>query len=81
MIGILTAALPNLLVRLWHHLTRCRRQFWLLMGLMLRKLWMDGGYSGKLFADWVKVQRPKLKVEVVKRSDDMEGFEVSRDGG
>ena len=42
----------------------------------LRKLWVDGGYSGQPFADWVKEQRPKLKVEVVKRSDDMEGFEV-----
>ena len=42
----------------------------------LRKLWVDGGYSGQPFADWVKEQRLKLKVEVVKRSDDMEGFEV-----
>ncbi len=33
---ILTGALPNLLVRLWHHLRRRRRrQFGLLMGLML----------------------------------------------
>jgi ABC-type multidrug transport system fused ATPase/permease subunit len=33
---ILTATLPNLLVGLWHHLThRRRRQFGLLMGLML----------------------------------------------
>ena len=37
---------------------------------------MDGRYSGQPFADWVKEQRPKLKVEVVKRSDDMEGSEV-----
>ena len=42
----------------------------------LRILWVDGGYNGKAFADWVKEKRPKLKVEVVKRSDDMEGFEV-----
>jgi len=34
--AIPTAALPNLLVRLWHHLSRRRqRQFGLLMGLML----------------------------------------------
>jgi ABC-type multidrug transport system fused ATPase/permease subunit len=33
---ILTGTLPNLLKRLWHHLSRHRqRQFWLLMGLML----------------------------------------------
>ena len=42
----------------------------------LRKLWVDGGQSGQLFADWMKEQRPKLKVEVVKRSDDMEGFKI-----
>jgi transposase len=42
----------------------------------LRKLWVDGKHSGQPFPDSVKVQRPKLKVEVVKRSDDMEGFEV-----
>jgi transposase len=42
----------------------------------LRNLWVDGGYSGQPFADWVKEQRPKLKVEVVKRSNDMEGFEA-----
>ena len=31
-----TEALPNLLIRLWHHLShRRQRQFWLLMGLML----------------------------------------------
>ena len=34
--AILTAALPNLLVRLWRHLSRRRRrQFGMLMGLML----------------------------------------------
>ena len=34
--AIITAALPNLLIRLWHHLTRRRqRQFMLLTGLML----------------------------------------------
>ena len=42
----------------------------------LRKLWADGGYSGAEFADWVRTQRPKLGVEIVKRSDDGRGFQV-----
>ncbi len=37
---------------------------------------MDGGYTGDSFAQWVKGLRPKLKVEVVKRSDDIKGFKV-----
>ena len=39
-------------------------------------LWVDGGYTGEAFAQWVKALRPKLKVEVVKRSDDLKGFKV-----
>jgi len=42
----------------------------------LRKLWVDGGYTGAAFAAWVKNQRPKLEVEVIKRSDDVSGFKV-----
>ena len=42
----------------------------------LRLLWVDGGYSGANFAQWVKGIRPKLEVEVVKRSDDVQGFKV-----
>ena len=42
----------------------------------LRKLWVDGGYSGEDFAQYVKELRPKLDVEVVKRSDTAQGFEV-----
>lgn len=42
----------------------------------LRLLWADGGYTGSEFASWVKARRPKLKVEVVKRSDDVRGFKV-----
>ena len=42
----------------------------------LRKLWVDGGYSGEAFAQWVKTIGPKLEVEVVKRSDTAQGFEV-----
>jgi len=42
----------------------------------LRRLWVDGGYTGEAFAEWVKDRRPKLEVEVVKRSDDTTGFKV-----
>lgn len=42
----------------------------------LRLLWVDGGYTGDAFAQFVKTMRPKLEVEVVKRSDDISGFEV-----
>ncbi len=42
----------------------------------LRLMWVDGGYSGANFAQWVRGLRPKLKVEVVKRCDDVQGFEV-----
>jgi transposase len=42
----------------------------------LRKLWVDGGYTGEDFAAWVKTHRPKLDVEVIKRNDDTCGFKV-----
>ena len=42
----------------------------------LRMLWVDGGYSGQAFAQWVKSVRSKLAVEVVKRSDAVRGFKV-----
>lgn len=42
----------------------------------LRLLWVDGGYTGATFANWVKGLRPKLAVEVVKRSDPTAGFKV-----
>ena len=41
-----------------------------------RILWVDGGYPGANFANWVKGRRPKLVVEVVKRSADLKGFKV-----
>jgi transposase len=41
-----------------------------------RKLWVDGGYTGEPFAQWVRAHWPKLAVEVVKRSDAATGFEV-----
>jgi putative transposase len=42
----------------------------------LKTLWVDGGYSGPAFADWVKTIRPGLNVEVVKRSDPIAGFKI-----
>ena len=42
----------------------------------LRLLWVDGGYTGAAFAQWVKGLRPKLAVEVVKRSDPAKGFKI-----
>ena len=42
----------------------------------LRKLWVDGGYSGADFADWVRQHRPKLAVVVIKRTDALAGFRV-----
>ena len=42
----------------------------------LRLMWVDGGYTGPAFANWVKARRPKLAIQVVKRSDDVRGFKV-----
>jgi transposase len=42
----------------------------------LRLLWVDGGYTGEAFAQWVRELRPKLAVEVVKRAADTKGFHV-----
>lgn len=42
----------------------------------LRRLWVDGGYTGEAFAQWVREHWPKLQVEVVKRSDAASGFAV-----
>ena len=42
----------------------------------LRRIWVDGGYSGAAFAQWVRGIRPKLEVDVVKRSDTAQGFAV-----
>ncbi len=39
-------------------------------------LWVDGGYSGPAFAQWVQWLRRELVVEVVKRSDDVQAFRV-----
>lgn len=48
----------------------------------LRRLWVDGGYSGPDFANWIGNQSPGLEVEVevevevIKRSDEIHGFKV-----
>ena len=42
----------------------------------LRKLWVDGGFSGEDFADHVKSLRKGMDVEVVKRSATAKGFKV-----
>jgi len=42
----------------------------------LRRLWVDGGYTGEALADWVKEHWPKIEVEVVRRCDAVQGFVV-----
>ena len=43
----------------------------------LRLIWADGGYCGKLI-EWVRELRKvnKLRLEIVKRTDDMAGFKL-----
>jgi transposase len=41
-----------------------------------RKLWVDGGYTGETFAQWVRDHWSKLEVEVVKRPTPNARFEV-----
>jgi len=43
----------------------------------LRLIWADGGYAGRLI-QWVRDLRVvrKLRLEIVKRSDDVKGFKV-----
>lgn len=42
----------------------------------LRVIWVDSGYSGPAFAQWVSSLKQKLKIEVVKRPDSDAGFKV-----
>ena len=42
----------------------------------LRVIWVDGGYTGDVFARWVQALRPKLAIQVVKRSDTVRGFKL-----
>lgn len=43
----------------------------------LRLIWADGGYAGQLLG-WVRNlrSRNRLKMEIVKRADDVRGFKV-----
>lgn len=43
----------------------------------LRLIWADGGYTGRLI-DWVYKlrRRGKVTLEIVKRTDDIQGFKV-----
>ncbi len=43
----------------------------------LRLIWADGGYAGKL-VEWVRAlrSRGRLRLEIIKRSDDVKGFVV-----
>ena len=42
----------------------------------LKMIWVDGGYSGETFANWVRFKKPCLGVEVVKRDEDTKGFNI-----
>jgi len=42
----------------------------------LKKLFADGGYQGPQFEQAVAKILPELQVEIVKRSDQAEGFEI-----
>lgn len=41
----------------------------------LKLIWADGGYAGKLI-DWTAKNCNKWILEIIKRSDDMKGFQV-----
>ena len=42
----------------------------------MRKLFADGGYQGPQFQRAVRKRLPHLEIEIVKRSDQAQGFEV-----
>ena len=43
----------------------------------LRVIWADGGYTGKLIGEIASIVRHfKVKLEIVKRSDDVKGFKI-----
>ncbi len=43
----------------------------------LKLIWADGGYAGKLVSHVAEIARHrKVKLEIVKRSDDIKGFRV-----
>jgi transposase len=43
---------------------------------LLKKIFADGAYGGPIFRDGLTAIRPQLEIEIVKRSDDVEGFQV-----
>ena len=43
----------------------------------LKLIWADGGYTGKLIEHVAEISRHRrVKLEIVKRSDDVKGFKV-----
>jgi len=43
----------------------------------LKRIWADGGYSGKLVGEVARMNRHRqIELEIVKRSDQAKGFEV-----
>jgi transposase len=43
----------------------------------LKLIWADGGYAGKLIEHVAQIPRHRqVKLEIVKRSDDLKGFKV-----
>ena len=42
----------------------------------LKKIFADGGFSGPVFASWVRQISPRCEVEIVRRSDAVRGFTV-----
>lgn len=43
----------------------------------LKRIWADGGYTGKLVEEVAQIQRHRqIDLEIVKRSDDIKGFKV-----
>ena len=43
----------------------------------LKLIWADGGYTGKPVEEIRRIERHrKIKLEIVKRSDDVKGFKV-----
>ncbi|MDB4544584.1 IS5 family transposase, partial [Akkermansiaceae bacterium] len=43
----------------------------------LKRIWADGGYSGKLVEEVAQIQRHRqIDLEIVKRSDEIKGFKV-----
>ncbi len=42
----------------------------------LKWIWADGGYGREAFANWVRLRKPCLDVEVVKRRESAKGFNI-----